>query len=136
MADYGQLLTFGSGDEIYGFDIMSVQDIIEIPEITPLPMVPEHIPGVMNLRGRVVPVVDFALKMGLAAAEYDSRSCIIVIDCAGSPLGVMAQSVMDAENYDRDAVIPSPVEGSCISGYAMIGGKRINVVDCSRMEEK
>ena len=131
-----QLLTFGCGDEIYAFDITSVTDIIEVPEITRLPMVAEHILGIMNLRGKVVPVMDFAGRMGFPPPEYDGHSCIIVVDCEGALLGIKVPRVIDAEAYEPDEVSPSPVENSVITGYIELRGRRVSVIDCIALSEK
>lgn len=135
-SEMNQLLTFSSGEDIFGFDIKSVQDIIEIPDITPLPMVAEYICGIMNLRGKAVPVMDFAGRMGFEPAAYDKHSCVVVIDCDGSPLGVKVEKVIDAELYQSDRLIPSPVERSCIKGYLETDEKRIAVIDCIIFSEK
>ncbi|MBQ7186334.1 MAG: purine-binding chemotaxis protein CheW [Ruminococcus sp.] len=132
----GQLLTFGCADQIYAFDIISVTDIIEVPEITRLPMVAEHILGIMNLRGKVVPVMDFAGRMGFPPQNYDEHSCIIVVDCEGALLGIKVPKVIDAEAYDPDEVSPSPVENSVITGYIELKGRRISVIDCLAFSEK
>lgn len=124
-----QMLTFSCNGVMYGFDIKAVTDIIEIPELTKLPMVADYVLGVMNLRGKVVPVIDFAGRMGFEAPEYDDHSCIVVIDCDGAALGVKVPRVVDAETYDPDAVSLSPVAGSCVRGYLELGGRRITVID-------
>ena len=131
-----QLLTFGCGDEIYAFDITSVTDIIEVPEITVLPMVADYILGIMNLRGKVVPVMDFAGRMGFEPPEYDSHSCIIVVDCEGALLGIKVPRVIDAEAYEMNKISESPVEGSVITGYIDLRGRRVAVLDCIRLSEK
>ena len=132
----GQLLTFGCGDEVYAFDIIEVTDIIEVPEITVLPMVADYILGIMNLRGKVVPVMDFAGRMGFPPPEYDEHSCIIVIDCEGSLLGVKVPRIIDAEAFEEDEISPSPVENSCIKGYITLGGKRVSVLEGMILSEK
>ena len=131
-----QLLTFGCNDQIYAFDIISVTDIIELPRITKLPMVAEHILGIMNLRGKVVPVMDFAGRMGFPPPEYDEHSCIIVVDCEGALLGIKVPRVIDAEAYESDEISPSPVENSVITGYIELRGKRVSVIDCIALSEK
>ena len=131
-----QLLTFGCNDQIYAFDIISVTDIIELPRITKLPMVAEHVLGIMNLRGKVVPVIDFACRMGFPAPEYDEHSCIVVVDCEGSLLGVKVPRVIDAEPYEPDDISPSPVENSVITGYIQLDGRRTSVIDCIALSEK
>ncbi|MBR6046424.1 MAG: purine-binding chemotaxis protein CheW [Ruminococcus sp.] len=132
----GQLLTFECDGTIYAFDITSVTDIIEVPEITVLPMVAEHILGIMNLRGKVVPVMDFAGRMGFEPPEYDMHSCIIVVDCEGALLGIKVPRVIDAESYEKSAVSPSPVDNSCVVGYTVLGDRRVTIIDCVRLSEK
>jgi purine-binding chemotaxis protein CheW len=65
----GQIMTFSCNDEVYAFDIKDITDIMEVPEITPVPKLPEFLLGVMNLRGQVVPVMDFNLRMGKPRQE-------------------------------------------------------------------
>lgn len=127
-----QMLTFSCNEVIYGFDIKAVTDIIEIPELTKLPMVADYVLGLMNLRGKAVPVMDFAARMGFETPEYDEHSCIIVIDCDGAALGVKVPRVVDAETYEPDRVSLSPVHGSCVMGYIELGGRRITVIDTVR----
>ena len=131
-----QLLTFRCGEQVYAFDIIWVTDIIEVPEITRLPMVAEHVLGIMNLRGKVVPVIDFAGRMGFPPPEYDEHSCIIVVDCEGALLGIKVPRVIDAEAYEPDEVSPSPVENSVITGYLELKGRRISVIDCLALSER
>ena len=124
-----QMLTFSCNEVIYGFNIKAVTDIIEIPELTRIPMVADYVLGVMNLRGKAVPVMDFAARMGFEAPEYDEHSCIIVTDCDGAALGVKVPRVVDAESYDPERLSLSPVQGSCVKGYLELGGRRITVID-------
>ncbi|MBS1859780.1 MAG: purine-binding chemotaxis protein CheW, partial [Acidobacteria bacterium] len=74
----GKYLTFQLDKEEFGIKVLKVREIMGIQEITAVPQTPSHVKGVINLRGKVVPVVDLRLKFGLAAAEYTQRTCIIV----------------------------------------------------------
>ena len=127
----GQLLTFSCNDQLYAFDIIEVTDIIEVPEITKLPMVADYVLGIMNLRGKVVPVMDFAGRMGFDPPEYDEHSCVIVIDCEGNLLGMKVPRVVDAEAYEEDEISPSPVENSSVIGYIQLKNRRIAVLNAS-----
>lgn len=129
----GQLLTFECCGEIYAFDILSVLDIIEIYDITPLPLVADYILGIINLRGKAVPVMDLALKLGLGEPEYNAQSCMIVVDCDGSPLAVKVERVIDAESYSRMGMSLSPVENSYVIGYAYLNDRRVTVLDCVKL---
>lgn len=131
----GKILTFKNSGEIYGFDIRSVLDIIEFSDITRLPMVADCICGIMNLRGRAVPVMDLLKRLGTVQAEYDKHSSIIVVECDGSQLGIKTERVIDAEIYSRDDVIKNPVENSCIYGYIELNGRRITVINCEKLAD-
>ncbi|MCK5680943.1 chemotaxis protein CheW [bacterium] len=79
-SDQGKFLTFTLAGEEYGISIMKVKEIIGLMPITELPQTPEHIKGVINLRGKVIPVMDLRLRFSLAAAENTERTCIIVVE--------------------------------------------------------
>ena len=131
----GQLLTFECCGGIYAFDILSVLDIIEFYDITPIPLVAKYIPGMINLRGKAVPVMDLALRMKLGEPEYNEQSCMIVVDCEGSSLAVMVERVIDAESYSKMGMSLSPVENSLVVGYAYLNDRRVTVLDCLKLAE-
>jgi purine-binding chemotaxis protein CheW len=79
----GKYLTFGLGSEEYGLEILKVKEIIGIMNITSVPQTPKYVKGVINLRGKVIPVIDLRLKFGMDVIDYDDRTCIIVVDIAG-----------------------------------------------------
>src|SRR5579871_5172430 len=74
----GKYLTFQLGQEEFGIRVLKVREIMGIQEITAVPQTPPHVKGVINLRGKVVPVIDLRLKFGLPEAAYNQRTCIIV----------------------------------------------------------
>ncbi len=131
----GQLLTFECCGNIYAFDILSVLDIIEIYDITPIPLVADHILGMINLRGKAVPVMDLAKRMKLGDPDYTEQSCMIVVDCEGSPLAIKVERVIDAESYSKIGMSLSPVENSLVVGYAYLNDRRVTVLDCIRLSE-
>src|SRR6266545_6005516 len=75
----GKYLTFRLGDESYGIAVLKIREIIRLTLITVVPQMPDYIKGVINLRGKVIPVVDLRTKFGLAAAESNERTCIVVV---------------------------------------------------------
>lgn len=79
LAKAGRYLTFSLGAESYGLPVLNVREIIRLCPITPVPRMPGHIKGVINLRGTVIPVLDLRSKFQLAAADYGERACIIVV---------------------------------------------------------
>ncbi len=96
MSFAGKYLTFALGSEEYGLPVLKVREIIKILAITAVPQVPMHVKGVINLRGKVIPVVDLRLKFGFAQQEYTERTCIIVVEVALASAKVMMGIVVDA----------------------------------------
>ncbi len=110
-----RLLTFFVGGEQYCADISSVTDIIKIPAITYIPLLPEYILGVINLRGKVVPIADLALRLGVVGEEYDDHSCIIVFSVRGQSAGLMVKRVGDVIDVTEQQVCPNVNARSFIS---------------------
>jgi len=97
MADReGKYLTFALAEEEYGIGILKVKEIIGMMAVTHVPQTPAFVKGVINLRGKVIPVVDLRLRFGLEAAAYTERTCIIVVEVAGANGSVMMGIVVDA----------------------------------------
>ena len=129
------ILTFYCGGGKYAFDIMSVRDIIEIPSITRLPLTADYIEGVINLRGKVIPVMNFNKRLGLSEGVYTDKSCVIVVESNGSPYGVIVERTGDASVYSSVQFAPSPVENSFISGYIVQDAERTPLIDSVRLAE-
>src|SRR5947209_20403099 len=91
----GKYLTFQLANEEFGIRVLKVREIMGIQEITAVPQTPAHIKGVLNLRGKVVPVIDLRLKFSLPAAEYTQRTCIIVTQVQGESAPVLMGIVVD-----------------------------------------
>src|SRR3954453_16847572 len=79
----GKYLTFQLGNEEFGVRVLKVREIMGLQEITAVPQTPDHVKGVINLRGKVIPVIDLRLKFGMESAEYTQRTCIIVTQVQG-----------------------------------------------------
>lgn len=124
-----QIMTFVCNDETYAFDIRDITDIIEIPDITRVPKLPEFLLGVINLRGQVVPVMDFNLRIGKPVQEYDEKTCIIVTERDKANIGIVVHRVVDVEMVNREDIIDSPVKNSVISGYIEKSGTRTALID-------
>ena len=108
----GQILTFTSNEKLYAFKITDVTDIIEIPEITVIPCTPDYIPGVINLRGKVVPIIDLRKKLGSPEFEYDSKSCIILVEKGVYQAGILYDRVNDVEMVIPAQIAANPVKDS------------------------
>jgi len=121
----GKYLTFTLADEDYGLEILKVREIIGMMDITAVPQTPEYVKGVINLRGRVIPVIDLRLKFGLEAAEYGERTCIIVVEVQshhGSiQMGVVVDSVSEVLNISGDDIEPSPSFGTRLKTQYILG---------------
>lgn len=108
-----QYLTFFMNKEEFGVNILSVQEIRGWEEVTPIPNAPEHVKGVMNLRGTVAPVIDLRMCFGLQSIEYREETVVIILNIpaangAQKNMGVVVDAVSDVHNFDEDKVQPSP----------------------------
>jgi len=92
----GKYLTFVLGQEEYGLPVLKVREIIKVMDITQVPQVAAHVRGVINLRGKVIPIIDLRLKFGFPAQDYTERTCIIVVDVSLSGAKVMMGIVVDS----------------------------------------
>jgi purine-binding chemotaxis protein CheW len=92
----GKYLTFTLAGEEYGIGILKIKEIIGMMPITPVPQTPEFFKGVINLRGKVIPVIDLRLKFGMEAANFTERTCIIVVEIDGASGTVMTGTVVDS----------------------------------------
>lgn len=118
-----QLVTFKLGDEEYGIDILKVQEINRMTEITTMPKAPFSVEGVINLRGKVIPVVNLRKKFGLDIKEVDAQSRIIVVDI-GSTVGLIVDSVSEVLRISSDTIEPPPpITGGIGSEYIRGIGK-------------
>ncbi|MBE9541053.1 MAG: purine-binding chemotaxis protein CheW, partial [Proteobacteria bacterium] len=99
----GKYLTFELDGEEYGLEILKVKEIIGIMNITSVPQTPDYVKGVINLRGKVIPVIDLRLKFSMESLEYSERTCIIMVDIAGTSgkkvmVGIVVDSVSEVLN--------------------------------------
>src|SRR5215470_14441208 len=92
----GKFLTFTLGNEEYGVPVLKVREIIKVMDITQVPQVPDYVLGVINLRGKVIPVIDLRRKFGFLAMEHTERTCIIVVDVDLAQMRVMMGVVVDS----------------------------------------
>jgi purine-binding chemotaxis protein CheW len=125
----GKYLTFQLSNEEFGIRVLKVREIMGIQEITAVPQTPAHIKGVINLRGKVVPVVDLRLKFGLAAADYTQRTCIIVTQVQGESgpvmMGIVVDGVSEVLNLTGAEIEDTPDFGEEISGGYLLGMAKV-----------
>jgi len=131
-------LTFQLGGEDYGIPIAAVIEILGIQPITDLPEVPHWVRGVVNLRGRVVPVMDVRLRFGMPERAYDDRTCIVVASMNGENVGLIVDAVREVVSIPPDKVTPPPSVGSSqanqyIHGLGMLGDRVVILLDAARL---
>jgi len=121
----GKYLTFSLDREEYGIGILTVKEIIGMMRITPVPQTPEYVKGVINLRGKVIPVLDLRTRFGMASATYTERTCVIVveIDAAKSRLhiGVVVDSVSEVINIKDSDIEDTPAFGTTLDTDYILG---------------
>ena len=121
----GKYLTFSLAREEYGIGILKVREIVGMMNITRIPQTPLYVKGVVNLRGKVIPVVDLRLKFGIEAMDYTDRTCIIVVEIVGTskeiPMGVVVDSVSEVINIRQSDIEETPNFGTGIDVDYILG---------------
>jgi purine-binding chemotaxis protein CheW len=125
----GKYLTFDLAGEEFGVRVLKVREIMGLQEITAVPQTPAHVRGVINLRGKIIPVIDLRLKFGLPQAEYTQRTCIIVTQVQGeaAPLvvGVVVDGVSEVLNLGGTEIEDTPDFGGGFSGGYLLGMAKV-----------
>jgi len=138
----GKYLTFGLGQEGYGISILKIKEIIGMIPITPLPHTPAYIKGVINLRGKVIPVTDLRLKFGLLAQDYSDRTCIIVVEIHNHSksiiMGLLVDGVSEVANIRGGDIEKTPdfgtrLQSDFIQGIAKMDGRVKILLDIDRL---
>ena len=138
----GKYLTFALAEEEYGLPVLKVREIIKIMHITAVPQVPPHIKGVINLRGKVIPIIDLRLKFGLPTADYTERTCIIVVEvalAAGSRMmGIIVDHVSEVLNVTAEEIEQTPqfgdeIQTDYMKGIAKVRGHVKILLDLDRV---
>ena len=126
----GKYLTFSLAGEEYGIGILKVKEIIGIMTITPIPKTPDFVKGVINLRGKVIPVVDLRLKFGMTGMESTERTCIIVVEITAGGnkifMGIVVDSVSEVLNIRAAEIEDTPNFGSKLDTAYILGMAKIN----------
>ena len=121
----GKYLTFTLGNEGYGISILQIKEIIGMMSITPVPQTPDFVKGVINLRGKVIPVVDLRLRFGMGAMDYTERTCIIVVEIEGDSgtvmMGIVVDSVSEVLNIKSEDIEDTPTFGTKLDTEYILG---------------
>ncbi len=116
----GKYLTFHLAEEEYGLEILKVRELICIMDITKVPQTPDFVRGVINLRGKVIPVVDLRLQFGLPQRAYDDQTCIIVVD-VGMLMGIIVDTVQEVYDIPAADIQPPPELGVSVDTDFIVG---------------
>lgn len=132
-----QLVVFDLAGEIYGVNIETVREIIRMQAVTYVPDAPDFVEGVINLRGRVIPVIDLRRRFGLTVTEETSDSRVLVVDSEGEDLGVIVDAVTEVQRIPEDSIEPvsslvSTEQSDYIVGITKVGEQLIILLDLDR----
>jgi purine-binding chemotaxis protein CheW len=120
----GKYLTFVLSGEEYGLEILKVREINGMMAITAVPRMPDYMKGVINLRGKVIPVIDLRLKFGMCEADLTAETCIIVVDVGGSLMGVIVDQVSEVLDIRGEDIEDAPNIGVSVdTGFILGMGK-------------
>ena len=122
----GKYLTFALAEEEYGLEILKVREIIQMMDITAVPRTPSQVKGVINLRGKVIPVVDLRLKFGLEEAERTDETCIIVVNVGEIEVGIIVDRVSEVLNIQGDDIEDAPSFGANVDKSFILGMGKTN----------
>jgi purine-binding chemotaxis protein CheW len=126
----GKYLTFTLANEEYGIGILKIKEIIGMMPITSVPRTPSFVKGVINLRGKVIPVVDLRLKFGMPPMDYTDRTCIIVVEIAGQSgaltIGIVVDSVSEVLNIKEEDIENTPTFGVRVNTDYIMGMAKIS----------
>ncbi len=135
MAEELQLVSFNLDSEEFGVDIGVVQEIVRMPEITKVPRSPEFVVGVVNLRGKIIPVVDLRKRFGLPASDATKSTRIIIVSVRSRTLGMIVDGVSEVLRLDSSAVEPTPemvatsIDASFLKGIAKLEGRLLILLE-------
>jgi len=121
----GKFLTFLLGDEEYGVEVLKVRELLGILDITVVPHTREYVRGVINLRGKVIPVIDLRTKFGLPPVKYNDQTCIVVVD-VGTLMGIIVDTVREVHDIPTRDIQPPPRLDSSVDAAFILGMGKIH----------
>lgn len=132
-----RFLTFQLDNEVYGIEIRYVTEIIGIQTITDVPDLPNYIRGIINLRGRIIPVMDVRLRFGKDLKEYNDRTCIIVVNVYDLSIGLIVDNVSEVITIPETEIVNPPEMGNegekYIKGIGKVGNDVKLLLDCEKL---
>lgn len=134
-----KFLTFRLGSEEYGVEILRVREIIGLIDITPLPKTPDYVKGVINLRGKIIPVIELRRKFALPPVEYTEATCVIVVEVADPnggdrfPMGVIVDTVSEVLDIAKENIEPAPRFGCALNTDYILGMGKVTQGEAQRV---
>lgn len=133
-----QLVVFSLADEEYGVAITQIQEIIRQPDITRIPGMPDFIEGVINLRGKIIPVIDLRNRFGLEQKVETDKTRVVVADAGGQTIGLVVDSVSEVVNLPKDQVDPIPptiasIDAEYLSGVGKMDKRIVILLDLNKL---
>lgn len=133
-----QWVTFRLDEEIYGINVMQVQEVLRVTEIAPVPGAPNYVLGIINLRGNVVTVIDTRMRLGLGSKEVDDSTRIVIIEAEKQVVGILVDSVAEVVDLRMSEVESAPNVGNdesskYIQGVASRDGELLILVDLNKL---
>ena len=122
----GKFLTFKLKGEEYGLEILKVKELIGMMSITPVPQTPGFVKGVINLRGKVIPVIDLRCKFAMEEEEYTDETCIIVVDINDILMGIVVDTVSEVLDISSENIEPTPSFGTKLNTDYILGIGKVN----------
>ncbi|MCB2340677.1 chemotaxis protein CheW [Clostridium estertheticum] len=134
----GKFLTFSVGKESYGIEIKFVTEIIGIQEITEVPELPDYVKGIINLRGKIIPVIDVRIRFRKEPKDYNDRTCIVVINIKETTVGLIVDNVAEVINIDDSNIVPPPqmktgFHNRYVRGIGKVGNEVKLLLDCDKL---
>lgn len=134
----GKFLTFLLGKEVYAIEIKFVIEIVGIQPITEVPELPEYVKGIINLRGKIIPVMDIRLRFKREPKEYNDRTCIIVVEVESILLGMIVDNISEVISIPEEEIVPPPeisksAENRYIKGIGKVESNVKLILDCEKL---
>jgi len=134
----GRFLTFSLGNESYGIEVKYVTEIIGMQAITEMPELPEYVKGVINLRGKIIPVMDVRLRFKKEPREYNDRTCVIVVDINDISIGLIVDTVSEVITIPEEDIVEPPqmnkeLNNRYIKSIGKVGSDVKLLLDCEKL---
>ena len=118
-------LTFTLSGQLYGIAIRNVIEIVQMQPVTPMPELPAYAKGIINMRGRVIPVIDINLRFNKPEQEHTDRTCIVIVDIDGTHVGFIVDAVEEVLDIEKELISPPPMLSADLSTRFVIGVARL-----------